>query len=38
MSLANDAIRLGMNRTIMDSYWNFHMNYQNWFFPLIQDY
>ncbi|MBQ4818595.1 hypothetical protein [Aquimarina sp. MMG016] len=32
MSLASAAIKLGENKTIMDSYWNFHTKKQNWFF------
>lgn len=32
MNLADAAIRLGNNRKIMQSYWDFHTRKQNWFF------
>ena len=32
MSFVNAAIKLGQNKKIMDSYWDFHKRQQNWFF------
>ncbi|MCG8700779.1 MAG: hypothetical protein MI922_22185 [Bacteroidales bacterium] len=32
MSLVSSAIQLGSDRTIMDSYWEYHERRQNWFF------